>query len=536
VTTEPLWSDAGTGQPWGSAEWRGHLRPQSEDGRRYALLRQPFRRGEKALWRADRADVQCIVQAVSPLLPLLSQLPQVDGAAELLRQGEQLGQEPLAAIKRFCCLLLAIDAVLRETAATPAFWRPEGVLSTLCTLYPALATGDLSQSAEQWQQMAGFSLADAGDREWEQAFAFWHSARLQCAEAERTYTRELGRLYRAPLRRDGTLMIPLDAAWLAAARDDQRLRRRVETPFEVVFEPVWPSAIDELRSVMEVNQSRLIDAERSLLARLSRQLAPCAEALLDWGRQVGRLDELVARVAMAQQLGCSWSELGDGIVLCGGVHPQVAGCIPVDVRLEHRVTILMGPNMGGKSVTQKTLLLLQACHQYDWPLPGGDTHYAAPLYTAIRYVGGDGQSLQSGLSSFGAELISLQAALQLPHCLLCLDEIARSTNPVEGQALVAAVVAYLIGQSTATGLVATHFSLDVSGCEYMRVKGLREQLEQLPAGLSVPERLARLGGMMDYRWVASHPGDSPQDGLRIARWLGLEPIIVQSALEILARE
>ena len=58
-----------------------------------------------------------------------------------------------------------------------------------------------------------------------------------------------------------------------------------------------------------------------------------------------------------------------------------------------------------------------------------------PLFESVLMLFEDMQSIQSGLSGFGSEIVQFQKALdqaEQGYSLFLLDEFARGTNPDEG--------------------------------------------------------------------------------------------------------
>ncbi|MCY0869628.1 MAG: hypothetical protein OWT27_03445, partial [Firmicutes bacterium] len=206
--------------------------------------------------------------------------------------------------------------------------------------------------------------------------------------------------------------------------------------------------------------------------------------------------------------------------------------------LDAPLAILTGPNMGGKTALQKTLLALQCCHQWGIPVPADE--FRAPLFDAVRYVGGDAQSLGSGLSSFGAEVVQLAEALRLAAIgpvLVCCDELGRSTNPQEGEALVQAVadVCCQRAGSRSQTVLATHISLVCADCTWLRIRGI--DLHRLPPDLSMHSagrRRELLAQAMDYAVdVVASNAPIPQQALAIANLLGLDNQVIARARELL---
>lgn len=82
-----------------------------------------------------------------------------------------------------------------------------------------------------------------------------------------------------------------------------------------------------------------------------------------------------------------------------------------------------------------------------------------PLFHSVKMLFDDLQSIQSGLSGFGSEIVQFQKALsevEQGYSLFLLDEFARGTNPDEGAVIVQAVTRYLNGVD-AISLLTTHY-------------------------------------------------------------------------------
>ena len=82
-----------------------------------------------------------------------------------------------------------------------------------------------------------------------------------------------------------------------------------------------------------------------------------------------------------------------------------------------------------------------------------------PLFWSVHMLFDDLQSIQSGLSGFGSEIVQFQKALaevEQGYSLFLLDEFARGTNPDEGAIIVQAVTRYL-NDVNAISLLTTHY-------------------------------------------------------------------------------
>lgn len=252
---------------------------------------------------------------------------------------------------------------------------------------------------------------------------------------------------------------------------------------------------------------------------------------------VGALDFLLAKARLARRFGCVRPTISECPSIVGEdmVHPEVSAVLtehsrtftPISLTLDQGATVITGANMGGKSVALKTtslnLLLLQT----------GFFVFArafrAPLFALVTLQLADNQSVERGLSSFGAEVTVLNDLLRETRgsfFFLALDEFARGTNPREGAALARSLVEYLC-HLPCICLMTTHYDgvSDAASAHY-QVTGLRD----LPPEDCRPgeEPLARLARMMDYRLQPAPVGaPCPQDAQRVCRLLDLDPKLLE---------
>ena len=142
----------------------------------------------------------------------------------------------------------------------------------------------------------------------------------------------------------------------------------------------------------------------------------------------------------------------------------------------------------------------------------------------IRFCIGDEQSERTGLSSFAAEMQRIDRAIAAVDAggrvLVLVDEPARTTNPVEGTALVAALLERLGQEPNLALILTTHYTVEHAG-QCWRVRGL------------VP---GSKGRSMDYRLVKTTSHEVPHEALHIARELGIDARWIDLADTIIKRQ
>ncbi len=296
-------------------------------------------------------------------------------------------------------------------------------------------------------------------------------------------------------------------------------------------------ALRQLRDAVEQDpddsqlQEDLANEEDRLKKVISDKLRPYAASLQQTLRELADLD-----ISLAQAIQMHVEELiipssGSAATITGMFHPGVRAALrakgrefqPVDFAFERGVpATVIGANMGGKTVALKTLCMQQYLYQFGFGLPAVSA--VMTPFDEIRFCIGDEQDEKTGLSSFAAEMQRIDCAIAVVEkggkVLLLVDEPARTTNPVEGTALVAALLQRLADKPNLALVMTTHYTVEHAG-QCWRVQGL------LPG---------TKGRRMDYRLVRTASHEVPHEALNIARELGIDAQWIDLADTIMKRQ
>ena len=278
-------------------------------------------------------------------------------------------------------------------------------------------------------------------------------------------------------------------------------------------------------------QEDLANEEDRLKKVISDKLRPHAAVLRQSLQEMAELDISLAAAIQMNVEGLVIPSSGTQTTVSGMFHPGVRAVLkgrgrefqPVDFafRLGVPATVI-GANMGGKTVALKTLCMLQYLYQFGFALPAASA--VMTPFDDIRFCIGDEQSEKTGLSSFAAEMQRIDRAVTAVdkggRVLLLVDEPARTTNPVEGTALVAALLQLLADKPNLALVMTTHYTVEHAG-ECWRVQGL------------VP---GTKGRNMDYRLVRTASHEVPHEALNIARELGIDARWIDLADTIMKRQ
>lgn len=134
--------------------------------------------------------------------------------------------------------------------------------------------------------------------------------------------------------------------------------------------------------------------------------------------------------------------------------------IPFDLNLRkgQRILLLSGPNAGGKSITMKSIGLLQLMVQSGYPVPA-NIHSKCGIFKKMFAGIGDHQSIEEDLSTYTSHLQLMKQILSDADAdtLILLDEMGTGTDPSLGGAIAEGVLKKL-NERGVYGVVTTHYS------------------------------------------------------------------------------
>jgi DNA mismatch repair ATPase MutS len=291
---------------------------------------------------------------------------------------------------------------------------------------------------------------------------------------------------------------------------------------------------------LEFLKKQAMDEECEVLRALSHELSKHHIFFKGNMLAIGHLDLLLGQVYFIKAYHLSRPEISpvDRIFIKKGIHlktedvlkEEEKSFVPISLDLKPGVTCITGANMGGKTIGLKLVGQMVAMAQYGLFVPC--EHFTFRPFNFAFIACEDGQTIDQGLSTFGAEMLEISKVLKEADKggLILIDELARGTNPKEGFALSKAIINYLKDKSSLT-LLTTHLDglADDEAILHLQVKGLKKvNFEDLAIDWQ-----KSLHQWMDYELIeVKTPQAVPKDALKIARMMGLETSILEDARRI----
>lgn len=209
--------------------------------------------------------------------------------------------------------------------------------------------------------------------------------------------------------------------------------------------------------------------------------------------------------------------------------------MPITVNLSHGMSCITGANMGGKTICLRLIGQMQTMAQYGLFVPC--KKFVFKPMNFIFLSSQDAQSIDKGLSTFGAEMVNVAEVLPkaIDKGLILVDELARGTNPKEGFAISKAIINYLKTKPSIS-VITTHFDglADEKDVLHLQVKGLSEvDFEDLEINIQSGS-LEVIHQLMDYRLkIIDTPEAVPKDAIKISKMMGIQEEILEDAKNIL---
>ena len=228
--------------------------------------------------------------------------------------------------------------------------------------------------------------------------------------------------------------------------------------------------LKELEDMILGAEDKLYALEYELYSEVRDLIASQIERIQKTAKAVAALDAFASLALVAERNNYVRPKINEkGVIdIKEGRHPVVERMIPTEMFIsndtylddkKHRISIITGPNMAGKStyMRQTALIALMAQIGSFVPAKSANIGLSDRIFTRV----GASDDLASGQSTFMVEMTEVANILRnaTSKSLLILDEIGRGTSTFDGLSIAWAVIEYisdsrLLGAKT---LFATHY-------------------------------------------------------------------------------
>ncbi|MFC6275661.1 endonuclease MutS2 [Levilactobacillus tangyuanensis] len=245
---------------------------------------------------------------------------------------------------------------------------------------------------------------------------------------------------------------------------------------------IEPQAVVSLNNRLRQNQIDERHEEQRILAELTALLEPYQEEILRNAELLGHLDFINAKARYAHQLHATEPKLSveNQVNLRQARHPLIDQhkVVANDIAIgrDYKAIIVTGPNTGGKTITLKTLALVQLMGQSGLFIPANENSVIGVFDDIFADIG-DEQSIEQSLSTFSGHMENIVAILKQAdeRSLIVVDELGAGTDPQEGAALAIAILDE-IGTLGSYVMASTHYP-ELKAYGYNRPETINASME-----------------------------------------------------------
>lgn len=264
-------------------------------------------------------------------------------------------------------------------------------------------------------------------------------------------------------------------------------------------------------------QEQALALEKRLFEALLKEVQTALPQLQKAAKAAAALDVLSTFAATAAERGFVRPEFADYPVIHieNGRHPVVEQQVRhftanhTDLNHKHRLILLTGPNMGGKSTYMRQVAHIVLMAHTGSFVPA-DAAQIGPIDQIFTRIGAS-DDLASNRSTFMVEMS--ETAYILHHAteqsLVLMDEVGRGTSTFDGLALAQAIAEHLLQKNKSFSLFATHYfeltklpeahatavNMHLSALEQGQDIVFLHHIEPGPAGKSYGIAVAKLAGL-----------------------------------------
>lgn len=206
-----------------------------------------------------------------------------------------------------------------------------------------------------------------------------------------------------------------------------------------------------------------------ILRTLTAKLSVYASLLKQYSDITGEFDFINAKAKLALDMNGQLPELADKahVHLVDAYHPLLLlynkttgkNTIPVTLTLDdkNRILVISGPNAGGKTVTMKTIGLIQLMLQSGLLVPVSPLSQMGIFKQLFIHIG-DTQNLEFELSTYSSHLLHMKYFIETANgkTLFFIDELGSGSDPNLGGAF-AEVIMEELSRRHSFGIVTTHY-------------------------------------------------------------------------------
>lgn len=272
--------------------------------------------------------------------------------------------------------------------------------------------------------------------------------------------------------RDGRYVVPLKAEYKGRISG---LVHDVSASGSTIFiEPnIVVNANNDLRLMLAMEAEEI----KTILQKLTEKCMEFSDVIKSNYKNILNLDLIFAKARLAIKMNAALPRIVNSGEIClnNARHPLIDSkkVVPIDIEVgnKFRGLIITGPNTGGKTAALKTVGLLTLMVMCGLLIPAAENSKIS-VFDNILVDIGDGQSIESSLSTFSSHMLNIVSILDTVNSksLVLMDELGAGTDPEEGASLAVSIIEDILNKNACFAATTHYTELKMYALEHDNVE------------------------------------------------------------------
>lgn len=240
---------------------------------------------------------------------------------------------------------------------------------------------------------------------------------------------------------------------------------------------IEPSSVVNANNDLKLMLALETEETDKILKNLTEKCMEFSDIIKINYKNILNLDLIFAKARLAKKMNATLPRIVNNgeIFLNKARHPLIDSkkVVPVNIEVgsEFKGLIITGPNTGGKTVALKTVGLLTLMVMCGLLIPAAENSKVS-VFDNILVDIGDGQSIESSLSTFSSHMLNIVSILEIVNgrSLVLMDELGAGTDPEEGASLAVAIIENILDKNACFAATTHYTELKMYALEHDNVE------------------------------------------------------------------